>query len=664
LALSFMRNLPVIFFLAFLASCCFAADTVEKGTLTVHLLLHAVGTETYDVHRVDPGGRLQMDATLEYSDRGTKRTQTASLRMRRDYTPESLDVKGRTASAFKLENATTASVREGDADRKFPLPRQFFAAFGNTPFSTQMMLMRYWMGHGRPARLTIPRAGAAAEDSKIELVGDDAISIAGKNVALKRYTITNLAFGKEVLWLNDQAQLAAVMTFAGGLPFEAVRTEYEPALQQLFRSGVSEEMRILSAFDQQVPAENSGAFAIAGATLVDAVTGHSPIPDSVVIVQGARITAMGRRDQVAIPSGMPVVDGAGRTLLPGLWEMHTHFSGVEFGPALLAAGVTTARDCGGEFDFLVAARDAIEKQHGLGPRLLLAGLVDGGGADAFGAVTADSADEARLVVAYYHGAGFQQIKLYTLLKPDVVAALAAEAHQFRMTVTGHVPSRMDTFQAVEAGMDQINHLNFVSRTLRAADSHDPIDFKSGLAVKAIQFFQERQTVVDPTVSWGEMAGHTKDMAVSSFEPGIGKAPYSLASKFMSLGAPVTGSEAFQARMAENLAVIGALHKARVPIVAGSDTGLIGFGLHREIELYVKAGMTPLEAIQSATIVSARAMNMDREAGTIEVGKRADLILVDGNPLQNISDIRKVSSVIANGRRYDCKKLRAAAGFLP
>jgi imidazolonepropionase-like amidohydrolase len=656
-----MRNLLTVLLLV---TVCRAADTLESGSLTVHLLLHPIGTETYEVHRVDPGAQLQMDATLEYSDRGNKRTQTASLRMRRDYTPESLEVKGRTAGSFKIENATTALVREGDADRKFPVPRQFFVAFGNTPFSTQTMLLRYWLGHGRPQRLTIPRIGTAAEDSRIELVGEDSISIAGKSVALKRYTITNLAFGKEVLWLNDQAQLAAVMTFAGGLPFEAIRTEYEPALQQIVRSGVAEEMRILAAFDDQAPPENSGAFAIAGAMLVDAVTGHAPIPDSVVIVQGGRITAAGSRDRVQIPSGMPVVNGNGQTLLPGLWEMHTHFSGVELGPALLAAGVTTARDCGGEFEFLVAARDAVEKQHALAPRLLLAGLVDGGGPGAFGALTADSPEEARLVVAYYHAAEFQQLKLYTLLKPNVVAALAAEAHRFGMTVTGHVPSAMNAFEAVEAGMDQINHLNFVSQMMRAPGTHDPIDFKSDLAAKAIQFFQEHHTVIDPTASWGEMAGHTQDMDVSAFEPGIAKAPYTLASKFMSLGAPATGSAAFQARISENLAVIGALHQAGIPIVAGSDTGLIGYGLDREIELYVKAGMTPLEAIQSATIVPAHAMQMDREAGTIEVGKRADLILVDGNPLQNISDIRKVSSVVANGRRYDCKKLWKAAGFHP
>jgi imidazolonepropionase-like amidohydrolase len=118
----------------------------------------------------------------------------------------------------------------------------------------------------------------------------------------------------------------------------------------------------------------------------------------------------------------------------------------------------------------------------------------------------------------------------------------------------------------------------------------------------------------------------------------------------------------QSRTAQSLAVIGALHQAGVTIVPGSDTGLVGAGLHREIELYVQAGMTPMEAIQSATIVSARAMNLDRDTGTVEVGKRADLILVDGDPLANIMDLRKVSRVIANGRVFDPTKLSQSVGF--
>ena len=140
------------------------------------------------------------------------------------------------------------------------------------------------------------------------------------------------------------------------------------------------------------------------------------------------------------------------------------------------------------------------------PVLLLAGLVDGGGPAAFGAVTADTAEEARAVLAKYHAAGFQQLKLYTYLKPDVIAALAAEAHRVGMTVTGHVPSALNAFEGVEAGMDQINHLNYVSQMMRppGGGRGAPIEIDSDQARKAIQFFRDHHTVVDPTASWGEM----------------------------------------------------------------------------------------------------------------------------------------------------------------
>jgi imidazolonepropionase-like amidohydrolase len=286
--------------------------------------------------------------------------------------------------------------------------------------------------------------------------------------------------------------------------------------------------------------------------------------------------------------------------------------------------------------------------------MLLAGLVDAGGLKAFGHVTAETPDEGRAVVNFYHRAGFEQIKLYTFLTPEVVKAIAAEAHRLGMTITGHVPQALNAFQGVEAGMDQINHLNYVSSLMRPS---------SEAAREAIQFFKDHHTVVDPTAGWGEMAGHSKEVDVASFEPGILKSPFTLDAKFRGMGGTASADQ-MHTRTAQTLAVIGALHKAGVIIVPGSDTGLVGYGLHRELELYVQAGMTPLEAIQSATIVSARAMNLDQDSGSIEVGKRADLILVDGDPLTTIADLRKVSRVVANGRLFDPAKLWRSIGFRP
>jgi imidazolonepropionase-like amidohydrolase len=618
----------------------------QTGTLTIHMILHAIGEERYDIAPIDGG--LTLKTTSEYSDRGNQRTTSAELRMKSDYTPLRLEITGR------------EPIDVHDA------PARYFTILGSSPFAIQMVMMRYWTTHGKPALLPVMRGnpGVAREPDpiRIEPAGHDSITVNGHAVPLERYTVANLMFGREILWMNAAGDLACAMTFAGGLPMEAVRPEYESALPQLYRSGVSQEMADLAAIGRAVRPERTGAFAIVGARLVDA-TGAAPVEDSVVIVRAGRIAAAGARGIVAVPRGMAIVDAKGKTLLPGLWEMHTHFSGVEFGPALLAAGITTARDCGGEFDYLVAQRDAIEKHNAIGPRLLLAGLVDAGGVKAFGHVTAETPEEGRAVVNRYHAAGFQQIKLYTFLSPDTIRAITAEAHRLGMTVTGHVPQVFNAYEGVEAGMDQINHLNYVSTIMRAPGSPrgDPVDVDSEPARKAIQFLKERHIVVDPTASWGEMAGHSKEVNVASFEPGIVNAPFVLDVKFRGMGGNTTAAQ-MRERTAGSLATIGALHKAGVIIVPGSDTGLVGYGLLRELELYVQAGMTPLEAIQSATIVSARAMNLDKDTGTIESGKRADMILVDGNPLAAFSDIRKVSQVIANGRVFDAAELGRSGGF--
>jgi imidazolonepropionase-like amidohydrolase len=189
-----------------------------------------------------------------------------------------------------------------------------------------------------------------------------------------------------------------------------------------------------------------------------------------------------------------------------------------------------------------------------------------------------------------------------------------------------------------------------------------VDLNSDRSRKLLALLKEKNIVVDPTDSWGEMSGHPRGEDVATFEPGIDAAPFTLASKFRAMGSADADVEKFKARMKTNLEVIGALYKAGIPIVAGSDTGLIGYGLDRELELYVQAGMTPMAAIQTATLNAARAMKLDGDSGTIQVGKRADLVLVDGNPLHNISDIRHVRKVVTDGRMYDSQRLARSVGF--
>jgi imidazolonepropionase-like amidohydrolase len=663
------RVLPLaLFSLSLLAGKCARAEykpfLIEQGKYKVHMLLHPIGTEEYTL--MDQGaGRSILSVTETTSDRGMKRTLASTLESGPLLSPLKLTQTITTASGETSDlteiKGRSVSIREEDVTRTVTKPPIAFMGFASMPASLQMMMMRYWTAHHRPAHLTILRASSQALPVEIKLVGHDAFATKHGMVRLTRYTVANLMFGREILWMNDHGRLAALMTFAGGLPQEELLDEYTEIGAELVRSGVQQEMLDLDDLDRQAPPIATGAFAIVGARLIDG-TGAPAIENSVVVVRDGRIVAAGPAASTPVPAGMRVIHAVGQSLLPGLWEMHAHYSGVEFGPALLSAGITTTRDCGGEFEFLTTLRNKIDHDHALGPRLLLAGLIDSGGPLAFGYVDVKTPAEAVAAVDTYADAHFEQIKVYTQIQPDVLRAITAEAHRRGLSVTGHVPAAINAFDGVADGMDQINHLQFVTRAMRADGAAGPVDLTSERAQRLIALLKQQHIVVDPTAGWGEMAGHPKDADVASFEPGIDAAPYTLASHFRAMGSPAADAAKYHERMESNLKVIRALYDAGVTLIPGSDTGLLGYGLDRELELYVQAGMTPMAAIQAATIVPARVMHLDGESGSVEPGKRADMVLVDGDPLENISNLRRVESVVKDGRLYDSRRLAQSVGF--
>jgi imidazolonepropionase-like amidohydrolase len=226
-------------------------------------------------------------------------------------------------------------------------------------------------------------------------------------------------------------------------------------------------------------------------------------------------------------------------------------------------------------------------------------------------------------------------------------------------------------EAVEAGMDQINHVSMLPPVMLAEDAMpEPgkppplVNVESAEAKRAVEFFKKQGTVIDPTIALKELDLHPIDQPVAAFEPGVLKVARELIAQLNNRGVPPADAAATRAIFEQYLAIIGALHRAGVPIVAGTDQSVPGHSLHRELELYVKAGFTPMEAIQAATLVPARMMKLEKEVGTIEAGKRADLIILDANPLESISNIRKVRSVVARGRLYDCAQLWQSVGFTP
>lgn len=627
--------------------------SVEHGTLRLHYVQKPIGYERYDIGH--DGDALQLSSDFDFTDRGGNVHLNATLRTRADYTPVHFTAKGKSYRFVNVDSdvaveGTSATVRADGATANVMLPAPFYTVDGYAPFAAQMLMLRYWKQHGQPRVIrTIP--GSPGNDVFIESRGREAIRIATKTVRLERFVIDGVVWGRETLWLDDDESLAAAITRAGGLSFEAVREDLESALVAFVQRATFDRLGDLEGITRLTPPLKKGTYAMVGGTIVDG-TGRAAIADGVIVVKDGRIADVGPRASVVIPDGVATVPITGKTVIPGLWDMHTHVTQVEWAPVYLGAGVTTVRDMGNEFEFITALRKDINGGRALGPRLLLAGLIDGPGPNAFGVYYASTPDEAKQVVGKYHDAGFEQIKIYSLITPPMVEAISAEAHRLGMTVTGHVPNGMTIDQAAIAGMDQIAHL-----AIRGEAGSDDVN-------RIIGVLKEHKTVIDPTQSWNELLGHAAGAPIAAFQPAAPKIPPPLFRLFSNAGTAGIDSATARTRLERGLRIVKALHDAGVPVVAGTDEGIPGHSVHREIELYVEAGFTPMEALQAATIVSARAMKLDGELGTIEKGKRADMVVLNANPLEKIQNVRTVRWTIKDGKVYDAPALWRSVRFQP
>jgi imidazolonepropionase-like amidohydrolase len=652
-----------------------ASQQIEQGKFTLHKFEQAIGEETYEIRR--DGDSLAVKIDFKFTDRGSAVPLSATFRGAQDLTPQAFEIKGRTARTVSIDESVAIDsgkihLRTHDKQSDAALPvGPFFTIAGYAPTTMQMLLVRYWATHGSPSELATVPTGSV----KVEPRGTDIIHLGDKDEKLDRFTIEGLIWGRETLWFDANRNLvAAVTTDAEFDHFEAIRTGYESALGDFVGRSGDDGMKALADISKGIPGSHTSTLAVVGGTLIDG-TGAAPVPNAAIVIHDGRIIAAGPRAGIKIPKHAHIVDAAGKFILPGLWDMHAHFEQVEWGPIYLAAGVTTVRDCGNEFEFISAVRDAIAQGRGLGPRLLLAGIVDGTGPRALGIERVDTPEQAKQWTDRYHDAGFQQMKIYSTVNLEELKLVADEAHRLGMTVTGHVPFGLTAFQTVEAGQDQINHIQYITDIMHAPFPSDMsrddqnkavanLDLNSPDAQKALSFLKEHHTVVDDTIALFELFTATTAKPPASFEPGINKIATELAQPLTDVPPPSPRSEIGEKIFSKELEIVGALHRAGIPIVAGTDQAVPGYSLHREIELYAQAGFTPMEAIQAATIVPARAMGIDKDSGTIENGKRGDLILINGNPLEDIHSTRNVEYVITNGTMYHTAELWKSVGFKP
>ncbi len=502
------------------------------------------------------------------------------------------------------------------------------------------------------------------------------VSTGDRSLRVTPYEITGLGLTPETVWLDAEQRLFA----SGSTWMMTVRRGFESVAPSLVEAQTAASQARSGALARRLARRPRGPVAFVHVNLFDAVA-KKMLPAQTLVVQGDRIIASGADGSVAIPSGAEIIDGTGRSLLPGLWDMHVHVQDDD-GLMHLAAGVTTVRDLANDTDELLDRRRKFDEGTLLGPRVILAGFMDGPGPFAGPTkVLVASRDAAKAAVDAYADRGYEQVKVYSSLDPQLFSTVVRTAHQRGLRVSGHVPFGMTAEQMVRAGADELQHANFLFLnflTDSAIDTRTParfsevakkagaIDVRSERVIRFIQLLKERNVAVDPTLNvFEEMFTFRQGTLNDATLPVAQRMPAVARRGLLAGGLPVTPvlEPLYKASFINMERLVRRLHEAGVPIIAGTDA-MAGFSLHRELELYSEANIPNLDILHIATLGAAKVMKKDAERGSLEVGRVADLVLVDGDPSQRMRDLRRMELVMKGGVLYVPDSLYAAVGVKP
>lgn len=643
----------------------------EEGTFLVFRRQSHIGEETYNI--TSSKDSITVTSLQGENERGRITGVLSELRLSKDLVPtyySSQRISGDTTNILKVERtADKISVWEKNFDVvNKDITADYFPLHSNIPAGVEMMLYHYYFKNGEANIPTLPRG-----EVSITHKGKDTVMIKGEQIFLDRYVTEGINWGGRTIWLDESQNLIALVK-ANTQIREMIRKGYEEALPTFIAGNVTEQMSQLSDYTEKLKGEQSTITALIGGDVLDGLS-DTVKKDMTIIIENGLIVRISPSKEIEIPENAKIINVSGKTLMPGLWDMHAHSNQVQWAPAYLAGGITTIRDNGNELEFATAFRDAIAEEGAMGPDILLAGMTDGAGIRGNGAIRARSVEEAKEVVKLYHKNGYKQIKIYSSVEPEIVPVLADEAHKRGMTVTGHVPRGVgNAMKAIESGMDMLSHRSLILSVLFPEKDVSELgrlylmknEVTQEQIDKTIEFLLKHGTVLDPTVALEVVRYLPKGTPAETVEPDVGRIAYELfeGKRFRSGFTPDRAKNAV-ADYTKGMEILGKFYRAGVPIVAGTDNIVPVFGLYLEIETYHKlGGLTPLEAIKTATSIPAKAMGMDSETGTLEIGKEADIAILDKNPLEDITNLRTVSAVMTNGNYYESEPLWKAADFKP
>jgi imidazolonepropionase-like amidohydrolase len=401
----------------------------------------------------------------------------------------------------------------------------------------------------------------------------------------------------------------------------------------------------------------AATLAIRDVTVIDG-TGAPPVPHSTIVIQGERILELAPAAKARIPKGARVIDGRGRYAIPGLWDMHVHLWYEQNQlPVYVANGITGVRDMGSDFARTKAWRKDAESGKEVGPHIITSGAaVDGRKPDdpKLSVIVAVTPEDARRAFDRLDDSGVDFIKVLGNLSRDAYLALAERSRKWQVPFAGHVPASVSAWDAIEARQISIEHLFglFVACAndpARVLDSFD--ESKARELFRRSALMETRQT---PTLTlWERMAriGEAK----RETDARLAEVPDAIRRTWPKTEAPMAPEDAAALKRQFELALrmVKLMKECGVEILAGTDTGdpytIPGVTLHEELALLVKAGLSPMEALQTATSIPAKFLEWDEATGTLKRGMVADVVLLNANPLEDIRNVSRVHAVVLRGR---------------
>jgi hypothetical protein len=664
-----MRSCGIILAVA-LSAVAYA--TPAERTDTILILGNPVGTQSV-LNREDGTVRVE----YSYNDRDHGDHITAIWKLDRAGVPVAYDGRGNdymkapVEEHFSLENGTANWKNRSEKDARALAETAFYVPV-NAPPEFSGVLARALL-KSPDHRLALLPSGEARIEPAGSLVIDDATGKA----ELYQYRISGVGFMPASVWLDRDGNTAAVASAW----FSTVRDGRETLVSKLLATQDEADRAWFAQLAEELAHAPQGDLLIRNARLFDP-RDLSITPGTSVLVRGERIIRVA--PDAALPAGADTetIDARGRFLMPGLWDNHQHFDGVD-GLLDIANGVTSARDMANDTEGFLKRVARFDAGTEIGPHVLKAGIIDGNGEFAGPTkMRVDTPEQAIRDIDWYADHGYVQIKIYMSLKPGLVPLIADHAHARGLRVSGHVPAFMSARQFVAGGADEIQHFNYVvlnflypqvRETTRKSERFDKVAEHAREITpdeqrvrEFIRFLKAHHTVLDPTMGLFETRfSGDPTKTTPGLEDVAPRFPVQVRRAMLSSAyeIPKGKEDAYRDAVPAMLKLLKALHDAGVTIIPGTDA-LAGYMLHHELELYARAGIPSAQVLRMATLTSAEVMGVERERGVIAPASFADMILIDGDPIRDIADVRRVTTVIKGGKVYDPAKIEQVLGIAP